>query len=77
MEPVRADGRRVKLPTIDLSAIYLDETAVLSPDGEAAIAYVTGEADDHRPKTDGEGRASRELDVRPSSRSVSVMMRWP
>ena len=34
MEPVRADGRRVKLPTIDLSAIYLDETAVLSPDGE-------------------------------------------
>jgi hypothetical protein len=36
----------VKLPTIDLSAICLDETA--APDGEAAIASVTGEADDHR-----------------------------
>jgi hypothetical protein len=54
----------VKLPTIDLSAICLDETAVLAPDGEAAIASVTGEADDHRRKTDGEGQTSRELDVR-------------
>jgi hypothetical protein len=57
----------VKLPAIDLSAICLDETAVLAPDGEAAIASVTGEADDHLRKTDGEGQTSRELDVRASS----------
>jgi len=53
----------VKLPTIDLSAICLDETAVLAPDGEAAITSVTGETDDHCPKTDGEGQSSRQLDV--------------
>jgi hypothetical protein len=57
----------VKLPTIDLVVIWLDETAVLAPDGEAAIASVTGEADDHRRKTDGEGQTSRQLDVHASS----------
>jgi hypothetical protein len=59
-----------KLPTIDLSTICRDETAVLAQDGQAAIASVTGEADDHCRKTDGD-----ELDVRASSRSASAMIR--
>jgi len=67
----------VKLMTIDLSAVCLDETAVLAPDGEAAITSVAGEADDHRRTTDGEGQTSRELDARASSRSASAMIRWP
>jgi hypothetical protein len=63
----------VKLPTIDLSTICPAETAVLAQDGEAAIASVTGEADDHRRKTDGERQTSRELDVRAGSRSALAM----
>jgi hypothetical protein len=56
-----------KLPTIDRSAICLDETAALAPDGEAAIASVAGEVDDHRRNAVGEGQTSRELDVRARS----------
>ena len=43
---------------------HQDEAAVLSQHGEAAIATVAGEADDHRRQADGERQTPCELNVR-------------